>query len=234
MEKANSKICSHTSEIAAYLDGELAPDAEIAFERHVAKCEICGERLNEQKRLLRALDVAFEDEKAFELPKDFVKTVAIRAESDVSGLNSKEERHRAFLITGLLFAAGVFFCVVSKKLGVFLAAFSQIQVLLGVFLRAFLRQVPSENFFLAFVVFLLFFFLSIRRPPRSTLFPYTPLFRSSGAAGGWRPSSVCCWRSRGRWGCWRARHGSSWPPSPASRRWRRSRPPCWRPCTRCC
>src|SRR5256885_16669901 len=28
-------------------------------------------------------------------------------------------------------------------------------------------------------VFLLFFFLMIRRPPRSTLFPYTTLFRSN-------------------------------------------------------
>src|SRR5256886_14560900 len=31
--------------------------------------------------------------------------------------------------------------------------------------------------------FLLFFFLMIRRPPRSTLFPYTTLFRSSMDAG---------------------------------------------------
>src|SRR2546427_12977615 len=30
-------------------------------------------------------------------------------------------------------------------------------------------------------IFFLFFFLMIRRPPRSTLFPYTTLFRSSGA-----------------------------------------------------
>src|SRR2546422_10767466 len=30
----------------------------------------------------------------------------------------------------------------------------------------------------------LFFFLMIRRPPRSTLFPYTTLFRSPGAGGG--------------------------------------------------
>src|SRR2546427_5904624 len=29
---------------------------------------------------------------------------------------------------------------------------------------------------------LFFFFLMIRRPPRSTLFPYTTLFRSTGAA----------------------------------------------------
>src|SRR5256885_11207362 len=30
----------------------------------------------------------------------------------------------------------------------------------------------------------LFFFLMIRRPPRSTLFPYTTLFRSRGAVAG--------------------------------------------------
>src|SRR2546430_6150981 len=36
---------------------------------------------------------------------------------------------------------------------------------------------------------LFFFFLMIRRPPRSTLFPYTTLFRS-GAAGGQRPDAI--------------------------------------------
>src|SRR5574337_1610588 len=41
-----------------------------------------------------------------------------------------------------------------------------------------------EFFFFAFVSsvsFYFFFFLMIRRPPRSTLFPYTTLFRSRGA-----------------------------------------------------
>src|SRR5438045_8380516 len=37
----------------------------------------------------------------------------------------------------------------------------------------------SYRFFLSFLS-LFFFFLMIRRPPRSTLFPYTTLFRSSG------------------------------------------------------
>src|SRR5256885_16991965 len=36
---------------------------------------------------------------------------------------------------------------------------------------------------LCFLFFLFFFFLMIRRPPRSTLFPYTTLFRSP------------CWRA---------------------------------------
>src|SRR5437773_10297342 len=31
-------------------------------------------------------------------------------------------------------------------------------------------------------LFFIFFFLMIRRPPRSTLFPYTTLFRSPGAS----------------------------------------------------
>src|SRR3712207_7184118 len=34
------------------------------------------------------------------------------------------------------------------------------------------------------IVITIVFFLMIRRPPRSTLFPYTTLFRSAGAAGG--------------------------------------------------
>src|SRR5438105_13611637 len=34
-----------------------------------------------------------------------------------------------------------------------------------------------------FYLFLSFFFLMIRRPPRSTLFPYTTLFRSKIGAG---------------------------------------------------
>src|SRR2546429_1217378 len=33
-----------------------------------------------------------------------------------------------------------------------------------------------------FSAFIFFFFLMIRRPPRSTLFPYTTLFRSAGGA----------------------------------------------------
>src|SRR5256884_5817545 len=37
--------------------------------------------------------------------------------------------------------------------------------------------------------FFLFFFLMIRRPPRSTLFPYTTLFRSRRNSSPWRASA---------------------------------------------
>src|SRR5229473_6587128 len=36
------------------------------------------------------------------------------------------------------------------------------------------------------LIFFLFFFLMIRRPPRSTLFPYTTLFRSHALGGAWQ------------------------------------------------
>src|SRR6476660_10287545 len=57
--------------------------------------------------------------------------------------------------------------------------------------------------------FLFFFFLMIRRPPRSTLFPYTTLFRSAAAVrAGAAPAPD---RGTGRGP---SRHGARAPPSP--------------------
>src|SRR3712207_6873193 len=56
-------------------------------------------------------------------------------------------------------------------------------------------------------VYVFFFFLMIRRPPRSTLFPYTTLFRSPGPGG------------TGAWGWDRARAPAA---AAAARGWRRS------------
>src|SRR2546430_3265693 len=47
---------------------------------------------------------------------------------------------------------------------------------------------------------MIFFFLMIRRPPRSTLFPYTTLFRSA-ASRELKPSSASSWQSRTRPTC---------------------------------
>src|SRR3712207_9287494 len=40
------------------------------------------------------------------------------------------------------------------------------------------------------IAIVIFFFLMIRRPPRSTLFPYTTLFRSTSPDGATRPSEL--------------------------------------------
>src|SRR6266481_7031020 len=55
----------------------------------------------------------------------------------------------------------------------------------------------THLFLLFFAIF--FFFLMIRRPPRSTLFPYTTLFRSPNAGlaetGESNTGASCIWRS---------------------------------------
>src|SRR2546427_12602951 len=50
-------------------------------------------------------------------------------------------------------------------------------------------------YYISYIAFTFFFFLMIRRPPRSTLFPYTTLFRSvvgqrHAVPGGDRPDLV--------------------------------------------
>ena len=93
------------AEIAAYIDCELSPRAELLLEEHLAVCEICRAELNEQKKLLSALEFALEEKAAeIEIPKDFAKVVATRAESGVSGLRSPKGRGRAvFLCVSLFF-----------------------------------------------------------------------------------------------------------------------------------
>src|SRR2546422_6362281 len=69
-------------------------------------------------------------------------------------------------------------------------------------------HIPSLIFFYitTFTIqrlFLFFFFLMIRRPPRSTLFPYTTLFRSRGdddVARGHRPATDQCENRKARRG----------------------------------
>src|SRR5260370_17580762 len=57
----------------------------------------------------------------------------------------------------------------------------------------------SSSFFCWHLLrYLVFFFLMIRRPPRSTLFPYTTLFRSRCASAPAKCSApatmpTCCW-----------------------------------------
>src|SRR6266545_7618407 len=56
-----------------------------------------------------------------------------------------------------------------------------------------------------FSIFFIFFFLMIRRPPRSTLFPYTTLFRSKTP----RPAGCRRWRGRPDPGLWRSEEHTS-------------------------
>ncbi|MEP7037150.1 MAG: zf-HC2 domain-containing protein [Acidobacteriota bacterium] len=96
-----AKVCPK-SEIAAYIDGELSPREELDLEMHFASCHSCAAELNEQKKLLCALDFALEDEREIRLPENFTKVIVATAESSVSGLRRPQERIKAFFICAAL------------------------------------------------------------------------------------------------------------------------------------
>lgn len=96
-------ICSCRSELAAYVDGELLPREEVELETHLAICKSCAAELNEQKKLLRALDFALEGEREIDLPKNFTRVIVANAESKVSGLRRPQERSKALFVCAALF-----------------------------------------------------------------------------------------------------------------------------------
>lgn len=89
-------------EVAAYLDGELGQGALQAFEEHLKECRSCSEKLEEQRRLLCTLDMAFNEEKTLALPLDFARVVTAHAQTDMSGVREKQERGRAVRLCAAL------------------------------------------------------------------------------------------------------------------------------------
>jgi anti-sigma factor RsiW len=94
--------CPRT-DIAAYIDGELAGHEELALEMHLAGCPLCAGEMNLQKQFLSALNSTLENEKELELPKNFTKVIITSAESRVSGLRGSGERFNAVFICAALF-----------------------------------------------------------------------------------------------------------------------------------
>ncbi len=167
--------CPRT-ELAAYIDGELSPREELDLEIHLAKCGICASELNEQKRLLFALDFALEGEREFELPENFTKVVVANAESKVSGLRCPKERFRAVFVISALFLlfllglggetrtiAGTFFKFGEQifAVGSFAARFIfDIAVAVSIMLRALSSELVYNSAF-SIVFFALFFLTAL-------------------------------------------------------------------------
>src|SRR5262249_2163468 len=107
-------------DIAAYIDGELSPDAEIALERHLATCSFCTEELNLQKQFVNALNCSLGA--VPEIPADFTKRIVTNAESNVRGLRRKSEWLNAlFVCVALLFF--VLFALGANARGAFISFF---------------------------------------------------------------------------------------------------------------
>jgi hypothetical protein len=104
-ETAHSNACQN-EEIAAYLDGELDSVVRHLFEEHLKECPSCALTLEEQKRLLCALDFALGNGGGemglLPLPKDFAQRVAVRAESDMSGVRRASEHGVALRVCAVL------------------------------------------------------------------------------------------------------------------------------------
>lgn len=103
----NQTLCPR-SDIAVYLDGELNSRSELDLELHFAVCAICAEELNDQKKLLCALDYSLDETGEIELPENFTKVVVATAESNVKGLRCPQERNRALFVCAALFLLVIF------------------------------------------------------------------------------------------------------------------------------
>ncbi len=89
-------------DIAAYLDGELTGEELTSFETHLKSCHVCAAELRTQRELLCTLDVAFNQSRGFELPRNFTRVVAAHAESNLSGMRKRSERRQALKICVVL------------------------------------------------------------------------------------------------------------------------------------
>ena len=95
--------------IAAFLDGELGAVERRALETHLLECETCSRELRQQQQFMRELDAALTSTAELEVPADFAQVIAVRAESDMSGVRNVSEHKRALLFSVALgFAAFVF------------------------------------------------------------------------------------------------------------------------------
>jgi anti-sigma factor RsiW len=90
----NNPVCS-SEELVAYLDCELEPEARVLLEEHLAECRSCASELDMQRRIQRELDVALSEDASLEMPGNFARIVAARAQADLSGMRERRERRRA-------------------------------------------------------------------------------------------------------------------------------------------
>jgi anti-sigma factor RsiW len=109
-KKAQRTACP-SSDIAAYIDGELDQAHELILEAHVSECFVCCKELNHQKQFLLCLDASLRNEEEVELPPGFARSVVANAEANVNGLRQPNEIYNSLFVCvtiGLfvLFAAG--------------------------------------------------------------------------------------------------------------------------------
>lgn len=111
-------INCETLKVSAYVEGDLSPHDELAFELHLASCTDCTLKLNHHKNFLNLLNSSLLADDGPELPPEFTRKIVAKAESGVSGLRDKNESRTAFLIIGSLTALAFAILLASGQLGI--------------------------------------------------------------------------------------------------------------------
>ena len=99
---ANIDHICEPENIAAYIEGDLEPAARADLEQHIKQCDRCALELQEQRLFMCELDSAFRGPFELAVPTNFARVVAVRAESDMSGVRNKLEHKRALKLCIIL------------------------------------------------------------------------------------------------------------------------------------
>lgn len=87
-------ICE-TEKIFAFIDGDLEATASQELEEHITHCDRCASELQAQRLFMCELDSAFANPFELSVPTNFARVVAVRAESDMSGVRERAEHKKA-------------------------------------------------------------------------------------------------------------------------------------------
>jgi anti-sigma factor RsiW len=128
---AAEQICA-TEKIAAFIDGELSARERVAFEQHVEGCDRCNSELLSQRQFMCELDSALAGPFELDVPRNFARVVAVRAESDMRGLRASVEHKRAFRYCLLLAVAAFTLLGITASRSLFVNAQSVVAMVVGV------------------------------------------------------------------------------------------------------
>lgn len=125
------EICA-TETIAAFIDGELDAADRIAFEDHMERCDRCSSELLAQRQFMCQLDSALASPFDLDVPHNFARVVAVRAESDMRGVRASAEHKRALRYCLLLGLAAFALLGLTASQALFVSAQSVAATAVGV------------------------------------------------------------------------------------------------------
>lgn len=119
--------------IASFIEGDLDPALRTSLEQHFKQCETCALELQHQRLFMCQLESAFATPLDLEVPTNFARVVAVKAESDMSGARDKTEHKRALKFCVLLSVAAFILMGAAASKAEIAGLFSVLEKAAGVF-----------------------------------------------------------------------------------------------------